>query len=266
VSDFVSYQYETLLVGIESGVATVTLNRPHHLNAFTSRMADELQSLWRAFRFDDDVRAIVLTGAGEKAFCTGIDRDSVIAQPSSPYMIDDPGTRLGPKAADLWKPVIGAVNGMACGGAFYLLGECEFLIAAEHASFFDPHVTFATVAAFEPIIMSNYLPFGEVMRMSIMGNFERISAQRALQVGLVSEVVPGPELLATAQEVAGVIASQAPAAIQGTLKAVWAARELGASAALAQAATILTLGNQPDALGAGNDSFKSGARIRWKLR
>ena len=261
-----SYDFETLLVGIDAGVATVTLNRPDKMNAFTARMADELQALWKSFRFDDEVRAVVLTGAGQKSFCTGIDRESNIAQPSSPYMIDDPGTRLGPKSADLWKPVIGAVNGMACGGAFYMLGECEFLIAADHATFFDPHVTFAMVAAFEPIIMSNYMPFGEVMRMSIMGNYERMSAHRAHQIGLVSQVVPGSDLLATAQETAAALAAQPTNAIQGTIKAVWAARQMGPVAALTQAATIVTLGNQPDALGAGNEAFNSGKRIDWKLR
>lgn len=261
-----SYDFETLLVGIDAGVATVTLNRPDKMNAFTARMADELEAVWKSFRFDDEVRAVVLTGAGQKSFCTGIDRESDIPQPSSPYMIDDPGTRLGPKSADLWKPVIGAVNGMACGGAFYMLGECEFLIAADHATFFDPHVTFAMVAAFEPIIMSNYMPFGEVMRMSIMGNYERMSAQRAHQIGLVSQVVPGSDLLATAQETAAALAAQPTNAIQGTIKAVWAARQMGPAAALTQAATILALGNQPDALGAGNETFNSGKRIDWKLR
>ena len=107
-------------------------------------MQRELQALWRGLRRHDDVRCIVLTGAGEKAFCTGIDRmeqmggdtddttdDSVVGSGSTPFMFNDPGDNIGPKSCDLWKPVIAAVNGMACGGAFYMLGEVEFIIAAD---------------------------------------------------------------------------------------------------------------------------------------
>ena len=105
-------------------------------------------------------------------------------------MFNDPGDNIGPKSCDLWKPVIAAVNGMACGGAFYMLGETEFIIAAEHATFFDPHVTYGMVAAFEPIHMLQKLPFGEIMRISLLGNYERMSAARAHQIGMVCEVVP----------------------------------------------------------------------------
>ena len=69
-------------------------------------------------------------------------------------MIDDPGLLLGPKSADLWKPVVAAVNGMACGGAFYLLGEVETIVAADHATFFDPHTTYGMAAGFEPMLTS----------------------------------------------------------------------------------------------------------------
>ena len=86
--------------------------------------------------------------------------------------------------------MIAAVNGMACGGAFYLLGEADILIAADHATFFDPHVTYGMPAVFEPALMLHRMPFGEVMRMTLLGNHERISAARALEIGLVTEVVP----------------------------------------------------------------------------
>src|SRR5207247_596959 len=111
---------------------------------------------------NDDVRVVGRTGAGDQAFCTGIDRtetmgdgsadakgERVVGSGSTPFMFDDPGENIGPKSCDLWKPVIAAVNGIACGGAFYMLGEVEFIIAAEHATFFDPHVTYAITAASE---------------------------------------------------------------------------------------------------------------------
>ena len=89
-------------------------------------------------------------------------------------LFDDPGDSLNPKANDLWKPVVAAVNGMACGGAFYLLGEADVVLAAEHATFFDPHVTYGMVAAFEPILLLRRMPFGEVLRMALAGNHERV--------------------------------------------------------------------------------------------
>ena len=88
--------------------------------------------------------------------------------------------------------MIAAVNGMACGGAFYLLGEAEFIVAAETPTFFDPHTTYGMVSAYEAIYMAQRMPFGEVARMSLMGTAERISARRAYEIGLVSELTaPG---------------------------------------------------------------------------
>jgi len=200
--------YETIIYDEqENGVAWVTLNRPERLNSFNSLMQRELRDCWSKLRRHDDVRCIVLTGAGDRAFCSGIDRheqmgghhdettdSDLIGSGSTPFMFDDPGDNLGPKSCDLWKPVIGAVNGLACGGAFYMLGECEFLVAAEHATLFDPHVTYGMTAAFEPIHMAGMMPFAEIMRLSLMGNYESMTAQRAYEIGLVSEVVPGDKL------------------------------------------------------------------------
>jgi enoyl-CoA hydratase/carnithine racemase len=235
--------FRTLRYEAADGVGRITLDRPDRLNAYDHALVDELHGLWRDLRFDDSVRVIVVTGAGERAFCTGIDRDEAVPQPGSPFMIDDPSERLGPKAAGLWKPVIAAVNGMACGGAFHLLGECEFIIAAEHATFFDPHVSYGMVAAFEPAHLSCRLPFGELMRMSLTGAAERITARRAHEIGLVSEVVPAAELAAAADRVAALIASYPPAAVQGTVRAVWAARDMSRQQALAMAPALVNLGS-----------------------
>jgi len=231
----VSRPFETIEYSQSDGVATVTLDRPERLNAFDVTMTRELHGLWRDLRYDDDVRVVVITGAGDKAFCTGIDRDEVIPQPSGPWMMDDPGLMLGPKTADLWKPVIAAVNGMACGGAFYLLGEVETIVAAEHATFFDPHVTYGMTAAFEPMLMLHRMPFGEIMRLTLLGNHERMSAARALQIGLVQEVVPADRLLERAQHLAREVAEGPPAAVQGTVRSIWLAGELSRSQAIRMA-------------------------------
>ncbi|WP_327409557.1 enoyl-CoA hydratase/isomerase family protein [Streptomyces sp. NBC_01281] len=229
----------------DTGVAVLTLDRPHRLNAVDLAMAAELANTWRAFRFDDTVRAVVVTGAGQRAFCTGIDRDAQVPQPSSPYMVDDPLATIGPKANDLWKPVIAAVHGMACGGAFYLLGEAEFVVADETASFFDPHTTYGMVSAYESVYLAQRMPFGEVARMALMGTAERISARRAYEVGLVSELTPPGGAVAAAVACAAVIASYPADAVQGTVRALWQAQEATRAAALAHAPQLVSLGNLP---------------------
>ncbi|MEV0317081.1 enoyl-CoA hydratase/isomerase family protein [Streptomyces sp. NPDC050658] len=235
----------------ETGVAVVTLDRPERHNAIDVETAAELSATWREFRFDDTVRAIVLTGAGEKAFCTGIDRDTDVRQPNSPYSMDDPLLTIGPKANDLWKPVVAAVNGMACGGAFYLLGEAEFVVAAEHATFFDPHTTYGMVSAYESILMAQRMPYGEVARMSLTGSAERLSARRAYETGLVSELASADGLLAAATQAAEAIAAQPTEAVQGTVRALWSAREAARAHALAQAPHLIALGNLPPERQAG---------------
>ena len=286
-------EFETLDYEETDGVAWVTLNRPDVLNSFNTVMQREMRTLWRWLRRHDDVRVIVLTGAGDKAFCTGIDRSEAMAEGpragraggpaaepgtgtgddavrigsgTTPFMFDDPGDNLGPKSNDLWKPVIAAVNGIACGGAFYMLGEVDFIIAAEHATFFDPHLTFNMAASFEPLQMTGRMPFGELVRLTLMGSEERMSAARAFQIGLVTEVVPGAELRERAGWAAGVIAKAHPVAVQGTLRALWAGRELSRAQALGLGWAFVGLGNDPEALAEGQARFASGARVDWRLR
>ncbi|MFI7238212.1 enoyl-CoA hydratase/isomerase family protein [Streptomyces cyaneofuscatus] len=227
----------------ERGVALVVLDRPERLNAIDLETAGELSSLWRELRYDESVRAVVLTGAGTRAFCTGIDRGVTVPQPPSPYAIDDPLLRIGPKANDLWKPVVAAVEGMACGGAFYLLGEAEFVVAAREATFFDPHTTYGMVSAYEAIAMAQRMPFGEVARMALMGTAERVGAERAYAIGLVSEVTEPGGAVAAALRAAAVIAGYPTEAVQGTVRAVWSAREAARTQAMAQAPALIALGS-----------------------
>ncbi|RFU86079.1 enoyl-CoA hydratase/isomerase family protein [Streptomyces triticagri] len=231
----------------DSGVAVVTLDRPARHNAIDLDMAGRLADVWAEFRFDETVRAVVLTGAGERAFCTGIDRSAAsdVPQPTSPYSVDDPLHSVGPKAGDLWKPVITAVNGMACGGAFYLIGESEFVIADEHAEFFDPHTTYGMVSAYESMLLAQRMPPGEVARMALMGTAERISARRAYETGLVSEVTAKGGALEAAVRCAETIAGYPAEAVQGTVRAVWAAREATRAPAYALAPHLIALGNLP---------------------
>ncbi len=271
-------EYETITVRADDGVAWVSLNRPAVRNAINQRMQDELRSVWTSFRYDDGIRCVVLTGEGE-SFCTGIDRGEAVSDSNNeamaagdypgyptPWMYDDPGRDVGPKSCDLWKPVIAAVQGMACGGAFYMLGETEFVIASDDAVFFDPHVTYGMTAAFEPIQMLSKMPFQEIMRLSLLGAHERMSAQRALQIGLVSEVVPRADLLEAAGWAARVIADSPPLVIQGTMRALWTALEIPRTQAVGMANLFTRIGSDAAAFKAGQDRFSSGERVKWRLR
>jgi enoyl-CoA hydratase/carnithine racemase len=270
--------YETLLVRKDDGVAWVSLNRPEVRNAINKQMQAELAEVWTAFRYDDDVRCVVLTGEGS-AFCTGIDRGEAISEDNNasmaagkfpdyptPWMYDDPGRDVGPKSRDLWKPVIAAVRGLTCGGAFYMLGEVEFIIAADDTTFFDPHVTYGMTAAFEPIQMLSKMPFPEIMRMSLLGAHERMSVERAREIGLVSEVVPGDELLERAAWAARVIADSPPLVIQGTMRALWTALEIGRAQGINVANLFTRVGSDAAAFKAGQDRFASGRRVEWRKR
>jgi enoyl-CoA hydratase/carnithine racemase len=276
--------YETILYEELDGVAWVTLNRPDVHNAFNFLMQRELKDIWRSLRKNDDVRCAVLTGAGDSAFCVGIDRSEVMGDwdtvddvegtsgteigPASatPWHVDDPGEYIGPKTNDLWKPVIAAVNGMACAGAFYMLGEVDFIVAAEHATFFDPHVTFGMTACFESIHMLQKMPFGEIMRVALLGASERMTAQRAHQIGLVSEVVPADDLRDAVRWATTEIAKAPPVAIQGTVRALWMARELSRLQALDNGRVLVRLGSDPRSLFEGQQAFASGKRVKPRTR
>ena len=269
---------ETLIYEERDGVAVVTLNRPEVQNAFNFQMQRELKHVWTSLRTNDDVRVVVLTGAGEKAFCTGIDRSEAIegyltqdadrppvGRVSTPFMFNDPGENINPKANDLWKPVVAAVNGMACGGALYMLGEVDIIVAADHATFFDPHVTYGMVSGFESVHLLQKISLGETLRLALLGSHERMSAQRAFDIGLVSEVVPKEELLDRAMWVATAIASAPPLAVQGTLRAIWMAHETARRQALDTVSTYVSLGTDRANIAAGQATFK-GERPQWRLR
>jgi enoyl-CoA hydratase/carnithine racemase len=271
-------EYETLLVRKDDGIAWVSLARPQVRNAVNTQMQRELHDVWSGFRYDDEVRCVVLTGEGE-AFCTGIDRTEAVSEDNNaamaagdypgyptPWMYDDPGRDIGPKQNDLWKPVIAAVQGMACGGAFYMLGEVEFIIASDDAVFFDPHVTYGMTAAFEPVEMLSKMPFQEIMRLSLLGAHERMSAERAHQIGLVTEVVPRDELLERAGWAARVIADSPPLVIQGTMRALWTALEVPRTQAIGMANLFTRIGSDAAAFKAGQDRFTSGQRVEWRRR
>ena len=235
--------YETLFYETGDGVATVTLNRPHHHNAFTQQMMDEFELVWESIRRDDEVRAVVLRAVGDRAFCTGHDVSEDLDWPSNVWARKDPAHQLGPKTNELWKPVVLAVNGMICGGGFYFLNEADIVICGDEATFFDPHVSYGQVSGAEAVGLARRIPLGEAIRISLLGLNERMSAERAREIGLVSEVVPRGLLHARAHELARIIADKPPAAVQGTLRAIWESEDLGRTAAVRAALNYCSIGN-----------------------
>jgi E-phenylitaconyl-CoA hydratase len=230
---------------VSDHVATVCLNRPERMNSFNQRMADELSTVWARVRDDDDIRVAVLQAKGQRAFCTGIDVAEGTWWTHQPiFNQEDPGAVLGPKAHKVWKPVIAALHGMVAGGAMYFVNECDFAICSESAVFFDPHANVGIVSALEPMgMLAAGVPYGEVMRWALLGNDERLTAQTALRIGLVTEIVPDDELHSRAVELAAEIASRRPEGIQGTVRAMWEARDLPPSIAARHGLSYTHIGN-----------------------
>ena len=226
-------------------VATITINRPAAMNSFDWAMCLDFQRAWRELIEDEGIHAIVLRAAPGRAFSTGRDvrKSESVSGSDRVWDMRDPGEWLGPKQNRCWKPVIAAVHGLCAGGAFYWINECDIVICSEDAQFFDPHVTFGKVSALEPIGMRWRMPLGEVLRMALLGNDERICAATALRSGLVSEVVEQDRLWARAHELAARIAAKPAIAVQGTVRAVWESLDMGRSIGLQNGVKYTQLGN-----------------------
>jgi len=224
-------------------VATITLDRPEALNAFDRRMCEEIRSAWQRIKADPSVHAVVLRAAGERAFCAGLDVKKAYGQPDDVWNHEDPGECLSPKWQKVWKPVVCAVQGMCTAGAFYFLNEADVVICSEDATFFDSHVTYGMVSALEPVGLMRRIGLGETLRIALSGNDERVSAQTALRIGLVTEVVERDRLWSRAHEIAAGIAAQPTAATQGTVRAIWESLDRPYRAAMEQGLLYTRLGN-----------------------
>ncbi|WP_416967997.1 enoyl-CoA hydratase/isomerase family protein [Streptomyces sp. 4F14] len=253
----------TVLFEVADHVATVTLNRPEVMNGFNQRMLEEFAAVWETVKADDDIRVVVLRGAGERAFCTGMDVKEGIDRHPNAWSQTDPGEFLSPKLNQVWKPLVCAVHGMAAGGAFYWLNEADILICSPEATFFDPHVSYGLTAALEPIGLARRVPLGEALRIALLGLDERVSAARALQIGLVSEVVERGELWARADEIARIIAAKPPAVIQGTVRAIWESLDATRTQALRTGLSYTQIGNP---VGKAQVERSAVERGRWTLR
>ncbi|WP_370328915.1 enoyl-CoA hydratase/isomerase family protein [Mycolicibacterium hippocampi] len=242
--------YERLIVEKSDGVGWLILNRPDAGNAFDARMLDELERAWAELDADPQVRVIVNTANG-KSFCTGMDvvqvaRDKNAMRKHS-RRTRDAELKISSWHCDVWKPVIAAVNGVCAGGGLHLVADADIVIAAENASFVDPHVSVGQAVAYEAITLLRKSPMEAILRMALAGRNERISAQRAYELGIISEVVAGDTLRAAATALATAVAANSPMAMRATKKALWRSLEVSLSTAREEAAAeIDLLAGHPD--------------------
>ena len=214
-------------------IATVTLDRPEAMNAIDSESAAQLHEAWNEISIRKDVRVGILTGAGERAFCTGADLKKTMP-PAESFAELHFGPRVGlPPVSTLRtpKPMIAAINGFALGGGLEMAMLCDIRIAASTAVFGLPEVCIGSIPAgggTQRIVRA--VGQSDAMLMLLTG--ERIDAQEALRIGLVSRVVPSAELLATAHSIARCIASNAPLAVAAAKRLAEVGRELPLAAGL----------------------------------
>ena len=216
---------------IDGHVGTITLDNPKARNAFDYEMTQELRRLWGAIEKDPEIRCVIVTGAGDKAFCTGWDITSTAAGESQKFAKverkDAPYSQITAIQNRCWTPVITAVNGQVVGGGLHFLADTDIAIAAESATFFDTHVQNGLAATLEMAGLARRIPLDAVFRLTYLGSGERMSAEDALRIGLVGEVVPADRLMERARELAGVIAGFSPAALARSKRSIWESLDHG---------------------------------------
>jgi enoyl-CoA hydratase/carnithine racemase len=217
------------------GVALLRIEHDARLGALPPAMCEELGAAWKQIAQEPATRAVVLTGSG-RGFSTGLD---VIAaaeggDPANQYgeNTELPTFGLSPLDFDVWLPYVVAVNGVCAGGGFHLLTDADIVVAAEDATFLDPHVSIGQVSALEPIALLRRMPLETVMRMTVLGKHGRIDASGAARAGLVGEVVSADNLVERAIELAALAAQGSPAAIAVSKKAIRQSMQVGLDAGL----------------------------------
>ena len=260
--------YESLLIERRGAVGWLIFNRPAEGNAMDAQMLDDLESAWNELNADPAVRVIVNTGEG-RSFQTGLDVVQLARDPAALRKQSGRTRRAELRMTawhnQVWKPVIAAVNGTCAGGGLHFVVDADIVLASSNATFLDPHVSLGQVTAYEAIGLTRKIPFEAVMRMALVGRHERISAERALALGLVSQVVDPPERLREeAQALAEKIAENSPAAMAATKRALWGALEAGLTdACKAGAKELVSMWGHPDQE-EGPRAFAEKRAPRWQ--
>jgi E-phenylitaconyl-CoA hydratase len=218
---------------VQDGVAVVTLNRPEAMNSIDPESNEQLLEIWDEVSSNEDIRVLVLTGAGERAFCTGADLKKTMPPANSPArQVFGGGTRhFNFGTLQTHKPVLAAINGFALGGGLELALLADIRVCSENAQFGLPEVRVGSIpGAGGTQRLIRAVGQSDAMRLLLTG--ERIDAVEALRIGLVSSVVPLPALLETALGLARAMAANAPLAMTAVKRLAMTGRELPLAAGL----------------------------------
>lgn len=226
---------DDVLIERDGDVQIVTINRPENMNSLNDGVHAGLHQAWDEARADRHIRAIVITAAGSKAFCTGMDLREAVGRGGKPRHVEPDvrkANRLTPIQNDIWLPVITAVNGVCAAAGLHFVADADVVLASDTASFLDTHVFVGQVSAIEPIGLLHRIGLGNTLSMVLLGRSGRLSAADALRVSLVNEVTTPENLLSRALELAHVAASASPDTVEQTKRAIWGALELPYTEAL----------------------------------
>lgn len=219
----------TVEIRHDGPVGWLIFDRPDAGNAIDAQMFVDLEHAWSELDADDTVSVIVNTGNG-RAFQTGLDVVQLARDPealrASSRQTKRAELRLTAWHCGVTKPVIAAVNGICAGGGLHFVADADIVIASSNAEFLDPHVSVGQVTAFETIGMLKKSPMESIARMAYLGRHERITADRARQLGILSEVVEPEQLRARAQDIAETIAQHPLDQLRQLKRQLWAALEV----------------------------------------
>lgn len=258
--------FETLDIESDGHVAILTLSRPARRNAISSLMNAELPLAWAQLEADPQTRVIIVTGAGDRAFCTGADLADLPTSEDPELARSLASVRWTGRQCGVSKPVITAINGLAVGAGLHFPADADIVLAADHATFIDSHVAVGLIAALEPIGLARRMPLGAVMKLALTGGDERLSAEEAWRVGMVDEVMPLADLMPRARKLAASIARHSPTAVARTRAAIWNAKEQPLGEALEEGwRRIMQQGGHPD-VAEGVAAFLEKRRPQWRER
>ena len=234
-------QLEHTLYDVDGAVATVTINRPEQRNAVSPAVLRELRQALELARDDEAVRTVVLTGAGDRAFCAGADLTGFAAEAGhlERHRAQGEFVDLFLTMEGLGKPIIGCINGHALAGGFGLALCCDLLVAADSATFGTPEIKVGVWPMMISSIVLRNLGRKRTMQLFLTG--ERIDAQTAMQWGIVNRVVPATEVRGVAHTLATEIAGWSPAVLRLGRDAFYASSEMGFEAALRYLQSQLSL-------------------------
>ena len=212
--------YTTLLLEQSGAIATITLNRPAALNALDATMFDELEQVFTQLSSDTGLRAIILTGSGDRAFAAGADiRGLAATDATSGLAVSQRGQQVFSQIEQCGKPVIAAINGAALGGGCELALACTFRLASDKAKLGLPETKLGLIPGYGGTVrLTRLLGRGQALRLMLTATI--VTAQEALYLGLVEEVLPAAELLPRAHQLAATIAALSPLGVSGVLESI----------------------------------------------